>query len=295
MPPIPRGGNCATGSGAAITSLGYNLASDATCSLTQPTDQPGAAPLLGPLATNGGRTQTHALLNGSPALDAVPNGTNGCGADYTTDQRNKTRPVDAGGGAKCDVGAYERQSNELIAQECSLPQGSQFDFNTLTPGVNVKVTRNSGDDPGCVTALKRSEWPGGSQNAGEFQVIWTLTAANTTYNLDLMLCYTEAELASAGVSNENTITAYRWDESYNAWNWVNKGGTVDADANCVTVAGVTALSPWTIAGDGAAPTAITLRAFAPRAATTWLPPLGLWALCVIAWGMWCRRHVRRRA
>jgi hypothetical protein len=173
-----------------------------------------------------------------------------------------TRPVDAGGGVRCDVGAYERQSNELIAQNCALTQGSQFDFNTLTSGVNVKITRNTGDDPGCVTALKRSEWPGGSQSAGEFQIIWTLTAANTTYNLDLVLCYTEAELTASGVSNENSITAYRWDESYNAWNWVDKGGTVDAGANCVTVAGVTALSPWTLAGDGGIPTAVTLEAFA---------------------------------
>jgi len=32
----------------------------------------GASPLLGPLADNGGPTQTHALLPGSPAIDAGP-------------------------------------------------------------------------------------------------------------------------------------------------------------------------------------------------------------------------------
>jgi hypothetical protein len=32
-----------------------------------------ADPKLGPLAANGGRTQTHALLAGSPALETGPN------------------------------------------------------------------------------------------------------------------------------------------------------------------------------------------------------------------------------
>jgi len=55
-------------------------------------------PLLGPLQNNGGQTQTHALLTGSPAIDA---GTNtGC---PTTDQRGIARPQ----GATCDIGAFE--------------------------------------------------------------------------------------------------------------------------------------------------------------------------------------------
>ena len=36
----------------------------------QPGDQVGVNPLLGPLADNGGPTMTHALLAGSPAIDA---------------------------------------------------------------------------------------------------------------------------------------------------------------------------------------------------------------------------------
>jgi CSLREA domain-containing protein len=58
----------------------------------------GVSPNLGPLANNGGFTQTHALLPGSPAIDA---GTNtGC---PITDQRGVTRPQ----GSRCDIGAYE--------------------------------------------------------------------------------------------------------------------------------------------------------------------------------------------
>jgi hypothetical protein len=53
------------------TSLGYNLASDAGGGvLTGAGDQINTNPLLGPLQDNGGQTFTHALLPGSPAIDA---------------------------------------------------------------------------------------------------------------------------------------------------------------------------------------------------------------------------------
>jgi CSLREA domain-containing protein len=57
-------------------------------------------PKLGPLANNGGPTRTHALLLGSPAIDAAS--TPDC---PTTDQRGVLRPQ----GAACDIGSYERR------------------------------------------------------------------------------------------------------------------------------------------------------------------------------------------
>src|SRR5262249_30323006 len=48
---------------------GYNLDSDGSCNLTQPTDISHTNPLLGPLANNGGPTQTIAIQPGSPAID----------------------------------------------------------------------------------------------------------------------------------------------------------------------------------------------------------------------------------
>ena len=65
---------------------------------------PDAATYLGPLADNGGPTMTHALLPGSPAIDAGRNS----GAPMT-DQRGLPRPQDANGDgwAVVDIGAYE--------------------------------------------------------------------------------------------------------------------------------------------------------------------------------------------
>jgi hypothetical protein len=57
--------------GGTITSLGYNLSSDDGGGyLNGPGDQINTDPLLGPLQDNGGPTFTHALLPGSPAIDA---------------------------------------------------------------------------------------------------------------------------------------------------------------------------------------------------------------------------------
>ena len=54
-----------------VKSLGYNLSSDDGGGyLTGPGDQINTDPLLGPLQGNGGPTFTHALLSGSPAINA---------------------------------------------------------------------------------------------------------------------------------------------------------------------------------------------------------------------------------
>jgi hypothetical protein len=102
-------GNCYGG----IGSGGFNLDDDGTCcNLTDPTDLPSTDPMLGPLQDNGGPTFTHALLPGSPAIDAIPLAD--CTYDddgdpltpevpMTEDQRGVARPQGEG----CDIGAYE--------------------------------------------------------------------------------------------------------------------------------------------------------------------------------------------
>ncbi|MEM7112219.1 MAG: choice-of-anchor D domain-containing protein [Chloroflexota bacterium] len=100
--------------GGTLTSQDYNLIEDVTgCTISGTTTNnvTGAAPNLAALAANGGNTQTHALQSGSAALDHIPSGANGCGSSpIDEDQRGQGRPFNAGGGALCDVGAYEAQS-----------------------------------------------------------------------------------------------------------------------------------------------------------------------------------------
>lgn len=99
------GGDCA--SSATFNDGGYNLVEDGGC-ITEMTSLTGD-PDLGPLADNGGAAQTQAPLPGSSVIDAIPEGTNGCGTTYLTDQRNRPRPFDGdlNGITGCDMGAVE--------------------------------------------------------------------------------------------------------------------------------------------------------------------------------------------
>lgn len=103
------GANCSA-AGGALTSLGYNLEDIDTCNFDQPSDQPNTDPLLGPLADNGGPTETHALLAGSPAIDAGDNATCAAAPVSGVDQRGVSRPQ----GATCDSGAYEFQAPSAV-------------------------------------------------------------------------------------------------------------------------------------------------------------------------------------
>ena len=91
--------------GGTITSLGYNLSSDDGGGyLTGPGDQINTDPLLGPLQDNGGPTLTHALLPGSPAIDA---GDPNFHPPPFNDQRGC--PFDRVFNGRIDIGSFETQ------------------------------------------------------------------------------------------------------------------------------------------------------------------------------------------
>lgn len=91
--------------GGTVSSLGYNLSSDDGGGyLTGPGDQINTDPLLGPLQNNGGPTFTHALLPGSPAIDAGdPNFT----PPPSNDQRGCS--FDRVFNGRIDIGSFETQ------------------------------------------------------------------------------------------------------------------------------------------------------------------------------------------
>ena len=88
-----------------FTSLGYNLANDDGGGvLTAPGDQINTHPMLGPLQDNGGPTFTHALLPGSPAIDA---GDPGFTPPPFYDQRGPG--FDRVFNGRIDIGSFEMQ------------------------------------------------------------------------------------------------------------------------------------------------------------------------------------------
>jgi len=105
---VPSPGNNCVGT---VIDDGYNISDDETCNFTETTSENGTDPKLASmLANNGGPTQTIALLMGSPALNAIPKATNGCGTEIKTDQRGVMRPQ----GKKCDIGAYEKKRDYIL-------------------------------------------------------------------------------------------------------------------------------------------------------------------------------------
>jgi hypothetical protein len=97
-----------------MNSRGHNLIENvAGCVITGVTtgNITGQDPRLNGLAANGGQTHTHALLAGSPAIDAGNPTAPGSAGDACAgvDQRGSSRLQEgnADGTARCDIGAFE--------------------------------------------------------------------------------------------------------------------------------------------------------------------------------------------
>jgi len=101
-----------------LVSRGHNLIKT-NCGITAVVgDLLAIDPELGPFASNGGALtdmESFLPLPTSPALDggSTEPVTSSPAACQATDQRNSPRPVDAGGGLVCDIGAIELQAAPL--------------------------------------------------------------------------------------------------------------------------------------------------------------------------------------
>ena len=124
-----------SGTNASVVSQGNNLASDNGAGLlTGPGDLINTNPLLSALGSNGGPTQTHALLPGSPAINA---GTNTDAP--TTDQRGIARPQQT----VADIGAFEARGFTLALTSGS-PQSTLINTAFANPLV-VTVSSANGE------------------------------------------------------------------------------------------------------------------------------------------------------
>ena len=128
----------------------HTIDSDGTCGLGGTGDIPASPTItasLLPLADNGGPTFTHALLAGSPALDA-----GSCVS--ATDQRGISRPY----GASCDIGAYE------AAFGCTDPTASNYDPTaTVNDGSCIFDTTGGGGGGGTTNTPPYNSTGGGAE------------------------------------------------------------------------------------------------------------------------------------
>ena len=196
------GGDCYYASGSMFVSNGGSAADDTSCSLSGPSDLNGANPLLGPLANNGGPTQTMALQPNSPAIDRVP--TTLC-PPPSTDQRGVTRPQ----GPACDSGAYElvgASPTPTPTATATAPSGggggsggvvttpTPSATSTSTPSPTPSPTASPTPSPapsptstpGCATVSYAAGWnlaggPNGTVLQGAAGSLFTFQASDTGY------------------------------------------------------------------------------------------------------------------
>jgi hypothetical protein len=178
-----------------FTSQNYNLIRNTTgytLSGTTTNNITGQDPLLGPLQDNGGPTLTHALLDGSPALDWIPASEIGT---ITTDQRGQPRPSPSDGNA--DIGAYEHRVTSSGPTWSNLTTYSNFldTANAQPMWDSFKLDVYSLGQPGSLTLQK------------------TANRLSITTVMDQGLSWPYGQWAPPGV-NEVTVDAAGKDKLY---------------------------------------------------------------------------------
>ncbi len=120
-------------------------------------------PLLGPLADNGGPTPTHALLTGSPAIDAGdPALVAGAAGTPEFDQRGAAYTRVAG--ERVDMGAFE-------AQAASGALGADFNLDGQVDGDDLLVWQRGVGKTGVVT-LRHGDATGDGDVDGNDLAVW---------------------------------------------------------------------------------------------------------------------------
>jgi hypothetical protein len=159
-------------------------------------------PKLGPLQNNGGPTQTMALGNGSPAINAGdPNCEDLNGTAILTDQRGAPRPH----GSACDIGAYE-----VAPPTISAPTANPIGATSAT--ITASIDSNAQDTTVAVRygatiaygSTTTAQDIGSANSATAIKVSLTGLRPGSTYHAQVIA--TNADGSSASTDIAFTIT-----------------------------------------------------------------------------------------
>lgn len=236
------------------------------------------------LQDNGGPTDTHMLVTGSPAID-VEDG----GVCQSFDQRGNYRDTD------CDAGAVEIVPGDAVTQAVTkaVTQGNTYVFG------NTAVQAEIVSDGGCLTEITvqriESNHPQASPATPGLQTgrYWDITATPggcTGFDINLTLPF----LFAPGTDDK----ACRWTGS--AWDCgtagVNSLVDIDSDGtdDAVVRTGVNAFSDWAV-GNNVSPTSVQLsqlQTASPTVSPVLLMLFAVMALTTAVGGVWLLRRPR---
>jgi hypothetical protein len=188
--------NCVTA--LAPASLGFNIDNLDQCGFKAAGDKVNADPLLGPLQSNGGPTQTMVPASNSPAVDQ------GSASGLTADQRGVVRPIDlpsipnsaAAGADGTDIGATELQpSNGLTLGKLKknkkkgtakltvfLPQPSAGTLTLTGKGLKTQTTAIAGQSELKLKVLPKGKVKKALKKKGKRKVQINVTYSPTGNN-----------------------------------------------------------------------------------------------------------------
>ena len=212
---------------------GYNVGSDGSCFNGGAGDDDsagsGLSSLVGPLADNGGPTETMELATGNPGIGIIPDPTTGL-CPVASDQRGSPSPT----GDSCDAGAVQLLAAQSIGSLSTAPTDAVVGGATYTPsasafsGLPVSITVDPSTSSECsisggglvsFTAIGTCEvdfnQSGNSEWDAAQQVQQTFTVSAHVGLLELFAlpngtasapCTTESSTSSSVCSLETAIT-----------------------------------------------------------------------------------------
>lgn len=158
-------------------------------------DPPSGTATIGPAFTIG-------LETGSPALDKIPFGTNGCGTTVMVDERGVVRPQNT----NCDIGAFELPATTLTIQIAGSGSGSVTSTSPNT-AINCPSACFQGYSNGATVTLAESA-AFGSAFAGWSGGSCSISGNVVTMNSPSETCVaTFVPVLTTGASTQTSITS----------------------------------------------------------------------------------------